>query len=142
MALDLALRRLHETADERDFSRPWTLRVRARLRAVAAGLASEQDDEPDAGPTRLEPGLGVRQASATDAPSSDDGWLSPRTSATGRRRERLLAQVDALGGMLPQLSGPSARIELRRLLVDLDHYQQRVHDLAYDTMHLDLGGSE
>jgi hypothetical protein len=32
--------------------------------------------------------------------------------------------------------------DVRRLLVDLEHYQQRRHDLVYDSVALELGGSE
>jgi hypothetical protein len=32
--------------------------------------------------------------------------------------------------------------QLSRLLVDIDHHAQRVHDLAYDDVELEIGGSE
>jgi hypothetical protein len=31
---------------------------------------------------------------------------------------------------------------LNRLLVDIAHHHQRVHDLAYDDVELEIGGSE
>ena len=31
---------------------------------------------------------------------------------------------------------------LNRLLVDIEHHHQRVHDLAYDDVELEIGGSE
>ena len=34
------------------------------------------------------------------------------------------------------------RTELKRLLVDIAHHVQRVNDLAYDDVELELGGSE
>jgi hypothetical protein len=32
--------------------------------------------------------------------------------------------------------------QLSRLLVDIDHHAQRLHDLAYDDVELEIGGSE
>ena len=32
--------------------------------------------------------------------------------------------------------------QLSRLLVDIDHHVQRIHDLAYDDVELEFGGSE
>jgi hypothetical protein len=32
--------------------------------------------------------------------------------------------------------------QLSRLLVDIEHHRQRVHDLAYDDVELEIGGSE
>ena len=32
--------------------------------------------------------------------------------------------------------------ELKRLLADIAHHVQRLHDLAYDEVELELGGSE
>jgi hypothetical protein len=36
----------------------------------------------------------------------------------------------------------AVRSEIRRLIADVAHYLQRVHDLAYDAVELELGGSE
>ena len=32
--------------------------------------------------------------------------------------------------------------EVQRLLTDLEHHVQRLHDLVYDSVSLELGGSE
>ena len=43
------------------------------------------------------------------------------------------------------LDGPeieALRGEIKRLITDVGHYLQRVHDLAYDAVELELGGSE
>jgi hypothetical protein len=34
------------------------------------------------------------------------------------------------------------RVGLKRLLADIDHHVQREHDLAYDEVELEIGGSE
>ena len=38
--------------------------------------------------------------------------------------------------------GGSGPAELKRLLTDISHHFQRLHDLAYDEVELELGGSE
>ena len=34
------------------------------------------------------------------------------------------------------------RVDLKRLLTDITHYLQKLHDLAYDAVEIELGGSE
>ena len=34
------------------------------------------------------------------------------------------------------------RTELRRLAADIAHHEQRLHDLVFDDIELELGGSE
>jgi hypothetical protein len=36
----------------------------------------------------------------------------------------------------------AVRVELKRLVADIAHHCQRLHDLAYDEVELELGGSE
>ena len=36
----------------------------------------------------------------------------------------------------------AVHLEVQRLLVDVGHHAQRLHDLAYDEVELELGGSE
>ena len=45
-------------------------------------------------------------------------------------------------GVLDRLDADVILSELRRLQTDLEHYVQRVHDLVYDSVSLELGGSE
>ncbi len=55
----------------------------------------------------------------------------------------LLLRLTELGG--PVLESPEVdkvRADLHRLLVDITHHIQRLHDLAYDEVELELGGSE
>ena len=58
-------------------------------------------------------------------------------------RRALLARLSALGPQV--LESPDVErvcAALRRLLTDIAHHVQRVHDLAYDAVELELGGSE
>jgi hypothetical protein len=45
-------------------------------------------------------------------------------------------------GVLDKLDADAIVREVRRLLGDLEHHVQRVHDLVYDSVSLELGGSE
>lgn len=85
----------------------------------------------------------VRDALLPDVESSDDGWLAARSGGIARDRDTLLGRLSELGPEV--LESPDAdrvRAELRRLVTDIRHYVQRVHDLAYDAVELELGGSE
>jgi hypothetical protein len=44
--------------------------------------------------------------------------------------------------VLDKLDTESILQETRRLLTDLEHHIQRLHDLVYDSVSLELGGSE
>lgn len=84
----------------------------------------------------------VREALAQDQTRSSDGWLAARIGVHDRDRHHLLARVSALGPrVLDRVERDSAN-EVHRLLGDLEHYQQRMHDLLYDAVALELGGSE
>lgn len=75
--------------------------------------------------------------------SGGDGWLAARGGVAFREREGLLLRLGAAGQQV--LEAPDAeavRGELKRLLVDVSHHLQRVRDLAYDEVELELGGSE
>lgn len=79
----------------------------------------------------------------TEPVRSRDGWLAARARRTDRDRRRLAARVGALGQRLRDRPEADPRPgEVRRLLTDLEHYRQRLHDLAFDTVGLELGGSE
>jgi hypothetical protein len=85
----------------------------------------------------------VRDALVTEVDDSDDGWLVARTGSVLRERTALLGRLSVLGPQV--LENPdveAVRAELLRLLVDLSHHVQRVNDLAYDDVELELGGSE
>jgi len=60
---------------------------------------------------------------------------------------RELAINIGAGPVIPLLSGGGGRGNimhpaLKRLLADIDHHVQRQHDLAYDEVEQEIGGSE
>lgn len=85
----------------------------------------------------------VRDALANEHAHSFDGWLSARGGAVVRERDALLLRLAALGPAVlesPELD--TVRADLKRLATDIAHHCQRLHDLAYDEVELELGGSE
>jgi hypothetical protein len=71
----------------------------------------------------------VREALGDERFASWDGWLTARSSGTDRERLQLLARITALGtGLLDRL--------------DVAHYRQKVHNLVYDSVSMEIGGSE
>ena len=85
----------------------------------------------------------VREALGDEGFSSWDGWLAARSGGTDRERQQLLARISALaGGLLDRLDTDRAAAEVRRLLNDVEHYRQRMHDLVYDSVSMEIGGSE
>ena len=117
MTLESAISDLQETLSTRA-STNWRWLVRQRLSAVRQAL-SDEDFE------------------------TWDGWLAARTGAADRERRQLLARISAVGsGLLDRLDTDRMAVEVRRLLADVEHYRQRVHDLIYDSVALEIGGSE
>jgi hypothetical protein len=89
----------------------------------------------------------ARLATVTEALSApaaqSEAWLSAREGTSNRTRRQLQGRVAALStGALERLDVEVMTNELRRLQTDLEHYVQRVHDLVYDAVSLELGGSE
>ncbi len=85
----------------------------------------------------------VRDALLAENGASEDGWLAARGGAAFRERNTLLERLGALGGDV--LDAPDVermRVDLKRLLGDITRHLQRLHDLAYDEVELELGGSE
>lgn len=86
---------------------------------------------------------GVKDALTSLPARQPEAWLAARTSLSHRERSQLQARVLALSaGVLDKLEAETIVHELRRLLGDLEHHVQRVHDLVYDSVSLELGGSE
>ena len=86
---------------------------------------------------------GVRDALLSEPGHGHEGWLAAREVGLLRERDALLGRLRALGPRVledPDVDGVSS--ELHRLLVDVSHHVQRLHDLAYDEVGLELGGSE
>jgi hypothetical protein len=85
----------------------------------------------------------VRDALVVEARAPDDSWLAARGGTAFRQRNALLARLNALAPQV--LENPDVevvRLEMKRLLADISHHLQRLHDLAYDDVSLELGGSE
>lgn len=96
----------------------WRWTVRQRMAAVRDELVAESEDPAD-------------------------GWLVARSGTVLRERTALLGRLSVLGPQV--LENPDVevvRVELLRLLVDLSHHAQRINDLVYDDVELELGGSE
>lgn len=87
--------------------------------------------------------LAVRESLAERPPRCHDGWLSAREEANEADRKRLLHRLTCLGpAIIDHPESESALHELQRLCNELEHYRQRLHDLAFDDVELELGGSE
>jgi hypothetical protein len=85
----------------------------------------------------------LRDALQRERQLVDDGGLSARHGRSDRERAVLLRRLAAFGPVV--LEHPDVgevRDGLKRLLVDIDHHVQREHDLAYDAVELEIGGSE
>ncbi|HET6625347.1 MAG TPA: hypothetical protein VFG63_03065 [Nocardioidaceae bacterium] len=86
---------------------------------------------------------GVKEALALEHSRAGDAWLAARQGMLIRERDSLVRKLAALGPQV--LEAPDVepvRAELRRLVAELDRHRQRLNDLAYDTVSLELGGSE
>ena len=85
----------------------------------------------------------VRERLVAEALGSHDGWLAARGGAAYRERNDLLARLAALTPtVLEATDAEKVRVDLKRLVVDIAHHVQRVHDLVYDDVELELGGEE
>lgn len=85
----------------------------------------------------------VRDALLDERFASWDGWLAARSGATDRERQQLLGRISGLaGGLLDRLDADRVATEVRRLLNDVEHYRQKMHDLVYDSVSMEIGGSE
>jgi hypothetical protein len=85
----------------------------------------------------------VRDRLLHEHPDRREAWLSARAARTLRERDELLTRLNSLTSQVmttPDLDDLADR--LSRLLVDIEHHHQRVHDLAYDDVELEIGGSE
>ena len=85
----------------------------------------------------------VRDALVGEAAGSDDGWLAARGGSAFRERNSLLSRLSTLGRQVLETPDVEAtRVELKRLVMDIQRHVQRINDLAYDEVELELGGSE
>lgn len=85
----------------------------------------------------------VRDALIGESTDPDDGWLAARGGTAFRERNQLLGRLGALGpSVLETADVERVRDDVKRLLVDISHHVQRLHDIAYDDVEMELGGSE
>ena len=116
--LETAIRELRQILAADCTAPEWRWNVRRRLSEVKDALSKPQGRHREA-------------------------WLAARTQLSNRDRSQLQARVMALSaGVLDKLDAEAIVHETRRLLGDLEHHVQRVHDLVYDSVSLELGGSE
>ena len=86
---------------------------------------------------------GVRDALASEGDHASDAGLAARRGAALRERQALLTRLAILGpAVLESPDVASVTEDLRRLATDIAHHCQKLHDLAYDEVELELGGSE
>ena len=116
--LETAIRDLREMLSADRTSPEWRWQVRRTLKDVKKALGAKQTKHWDA-------------------------WLAARAHTSNRDRRQLQARVSALAAMvLDRLDTEGVARELARLTSDLEHHLQRMHDLVYDSVSLELGGSE
>jgi len=85
----------------------------------------------------------VREALSDERFSSWDGWLAARSGTSDRERQQLLGRISALGSsVIDRLDTERVASEVRRLINDVEHYRQKMHDLVYDSVSMEIGGSE
>lgn len=85
----------------------------------------------------------VKEALRSDRTHGGDAWLAAREMSLQRERTELLQELNDVGPLVLHHGDVEAvHAELCRLLSRLERYRQRVHDLVYDAVALELGGSE
>jgi hypothetical protein len=85
----------------------------------------------------------VRDRLLREHPDRREAWLSARTARTLRERDELLTRLNALASqVLVAADVDDVADRLSRLLGDIARHHQRVQDLAYDDVELEIGGSE
>jgi len=87
--------------------------------------------------------LTVREALAGEDDRATDDWLASRERTLARERDALLLKMDRLAGRIAEATDVDPlQAELHRLVHDVHRHRQRLNGLVYDTVALDLGGSE
>jgi hypothetical protein len=85
----------------------------------------------------------VRESLMREHAHRRNAWLSARAAQALRERDQLLARLNELASQVlvaPDVEAIAA--QLSRLLGDIERHAQRLHDLAYDDVELEIGGSE
>jgi len=85
----------------------------------------------------------VRDALGAEWTRVEDASLASREGTLVRERTTLLRRLTELGTQVLEAPDTDAvRADLKRLCVDLEHHRQRINDLVYDSVALELGGSD
>lgn len=85
----------------------------------------------------------VREVLIREYDVPEEGWLDARRASMLRERTALLMRMSELGPrILEEHEVSKVRADLLRLLGDVGHHLQRLRDLAYDDVEMELGGSE
>ena len=85
----------------------------------------------------------LAEALTAESTVAVDSWLSARAGQLERERNRLLTRLSVLGTLLSESTDiDKARDGLCRLVRDVRHHHQRMNDLTYDALALDVGGSD
>jgi len=107
----------------------------------AAEDPSTASANPGAWRTAVRERLQKVRAGMTEPLGSRDGWLVARAQHAERDRCALLERITATTTRMSEARPTTAVIpEIRRLTRDLSRYGQRVRDLDYDAVELELGG--
>jgi hypothetical protein len=86
---------------------------------------------------------GVLEALSGENTRAVDAWLASRQSTLVRERDALLLKLNLLGAQVAEAADlDPVRTELKRVVTELGRHRQRLNDLVYDTVALELGGSE
>jgi len=83
----------------------------------------------------------VHEALVTERARMGDSWQAAREGHLHRERKHLVDRMRLLD-CSEDLSPERLSAEVRRLIIDLEHHRQRVNDLVYDSVSMDIGGSE
>lgn len=85
----------------------------------------------------------VLDALAGENTRAVDAWLASRQSSLVRERDSLLLKLNRLGAQVVEAADvEQVQTELKRVVTELGRHHQRLNDLVYDTVALELGGSE
>jgi hypothetical protein len=85
----------------------------------------------------------VQEALSRDSSPGGDAWLAAREMSLRRDRNILLGRLIILGPrVLDSPDADTVRGDVERFVQDLERYRQRLNDLVYDSVSLELGGSE
>lgn len=85
----------------------------------------------------------VRDKLIAESLGAEEGWLAARGGQAFRERNVLLTRLTAyLQQVLECPDAEAVRRDLKRLVHDISRHLQKVNDLVYDEVEMELGGSD